>query len=100
MSASGRKIRLDFGEDLFFFWRPPVFGLKKRLNFRVSILGQTVRFRFKSNESSGQGHLQFSHSFKKASPPFFKSWLRACSTSPVFTRENTFEKKLDKGNAY
>ena len=32
----GRKISLNFGEDLFFFifWRPPVFGLKKRLNFR------------------------------------------------------------------
>ena len=34
MSASGREIRLNFGEDLF-FWRSPVVGLKKRLNFRV-----------------------------------------------------------------
>ena len=33
----GRKITLNFGEDLFyfyFFWRPPDFGRKKRLNFR------------------------------------------------------------------
>ena len=36
MSDFGRKISLNFGEDLlFFFWRPPVFGLKKRLNFRA-----------------------------------------------------------------
>ena len=33
----GRKITLNFGEDLFFFfffWRSPTFGWKKRLNFR------------------------------------------------------------------
>ena len=31
----GQKITLNFGEDLFFFfWRPPDFGRKKRLNFR------------------------------------------------------------------
>ena len=32
----GRKISLHFGEDLFlfFFWRPPNFGRKKRLNLR------------------------------------------------------------------
>ena len=36
ISEFGRKIRLNFGEDLFFFfWRPPVFGLKKRLKFRA-----------------------------------------------------------------
>ena len=31
----GRKIALNFGEDLFFFffWRSPYFGRKKRLNF-------------------------------------------------------------------
>ena len=36
-NKSGRKISLNFGEDLFFFfffWRPPDFGQKKRLNFR------------------------------------------------------------------
>ena len=38
-NESGRKISLNFGEDLFFFfffffWRPPDFGRKKRLNFR------------------------------------------------------------------
>ena len=31
----GRKITLNFGEDLFFlFWRPPDFGRKKPLNLR------------------------------------------------------------------
>ena len=34
ISDSGRKIGLNFGED-FFFWRSPVFGRKKRLNFRA-----------------------------------------------------------------
>ena len=34
ISDFGRKIRLNFGEDLF-FWRPPVFKRKKRLNFRA-----------------------------------------------------------------
>ena len=40
-NESGRKISLNFGEDLFFFffffffWRPPDFGRKKRLNFRI-----------------------------------------------------------------
>ena len=32
-NESGRKITPNFGEDLF-FWRPPNFGRKKRLNFR------------------------------------------------------------------
>ena len=155
ISDFGRKISHNFGEDFFFFldlfflWRAPVFGLKKRLNFRfwpenqsqfrwrpffcfvlestcfwakktfefpilagksvtisvktfflfcfgdhlflgwqtfefssfpknsVSIFGQTVWFWFKSNVNSGQGRLHFSHSFKKAPPPFPKSWLRA-----------------------
>ena len=37
LNEPGRKITLNFGEDLFFFfffWRPPNFGRKKRLNFR------------------------------------------------------------------
>ena len=36
ISDFGRKITLNFGEDLFFFvfWRPPDFGRKKPLNFR------------------------------------------------------------------
>ena len=40
-NESGRKISLNFGEDLFFFfffffffWRTPDFGRKNRLNFR------------------------------------------------------------------
>ena len=45
----GRKLRLNFGEDLFLFcfWRPPVFGLKKRLNFRFWPKNQT-QFRWRS----------------------------------------------------
>ena len=38
ISDFSRKISLNCGEDLFFFcffWRSPVFGLKKRLNFRA-----------------------------------------------------------------
>ena len=39
----GRKISLNFGEDLFFFffWRPPDFGRKKRLNFRFRSKNQS-----------------------------------------------------------
>ena len=36
LAKLGRKIALNFGEDLFFFfffWRSPDFGRKKRLNF-------------------------------------------------------------------
>ena len=36
-NETGRKIAVNFGEDLFFcflFWRPPDFGRKNRLNFR------------------------------------------------------------------
>ena len=38
ISDSGRKITLNFGEDLFFFffiWRPPNFARKKAMNFRA-----------------------------------------------------------------
>ena len=35
ISDFGRKIRLNFGEDLFFFWRSPVFGLKKTSEFPI-----------------------------------------------------------------
>ena len=35
ISDFGRKFTLNFSEDIFFFfWRPPDFGRKKRLNFR------------------------------------------------------------------
>ena len=46
ISDFGRKISLNFGEDLFFFffWRTPVFGRKKPSNFRA--------FRVISSESS------------------------------------------------
>ena len=35
------QFRLNFGEDFFFFWRPLVFGLKNRLNFRFWPKNQT-----------------------------------------------------------
>ena len=44
-NESGRKISLNFDEDLFFFffffWRPPDFGRKKRLNFRLRPINQS-----------------------------------------------------------
>ena len=41
----GRKTTLNFGEDLFFFWRPPDFGRKKssNLRFRPKIQSQNRR---------------------------------------------------------
>ena len=36
LAKLGRKIILNFGEDLFFFWRSPNFGRKKPLNFGFS----------------------------------------------------------------
>ena len=84
ISDFGRKIRLNFGEDLsFFFFETTWFWEEKSFEFPsfprnfVSIFGQTVWFWFNNNENSGQGRLHFSHSFKIA-PPFSKSWLRAC----------------------
>ena len=78
----GRKIRLNFGEDLFFgdhlflgwktvCWRSPDFGLKTRLNVRLRPT-KTVWFWFNNNENAGHRRLQLSHSFKKAPPPFFQ----------------------------
>ena len=74
----GRKITLNFGEDLFFFFF--FFGDHLILggkNFEfpifprhfVSNFGQTVWNWFKVNENSSQGRLHTSHSFKIA-PPF------------------------------
>ena len=62
-----------------FFLISPVLGLKKRLNFRLN----WPKFR-------SQFYLiqeQFSHSFKKAPPPFFKPWLRACSFQSSNTKK-------------
>ena len=42
ISKFGRKISLNFGEDLFFyFWRPPDFGRKKPLNFGFQVKNQS-----------------------------------------------------------
>ena len=64
--------------EITWFWAEKTFEFPTFLTNSVSIFGQTMWFWFKNNENSGQGHLQFSHSFKKAPPPFFKSWLCAC----------------------
>ena len=48
-----------------FFFRLPVFGLQKRLNFRF-----WPKFIDRNNENSGQDRLRLSHSFEIASPPF------------------------------
>ena len=76
ISDFGRKISLNFGEDLFFFflettwiWAEKTFEFPSFPRNFVSIFGQTVWNWFKNNENSGQGRLHFSHSFKIA-PPF------------------------------
>ena len=103
ISDFGRKISLNFSEDLFFFliffWRPPVFWAEKTFEFPsfprnfVSIFGQTVWNWFKNYENSGQGHLHISHSFKIAPPhppppPFSKSWLRAWTDARITSQMN------------
>ena len=93
----GRKKPLNFGfrpknqtqfrrrPFFFFFLETTWFWAEKTFEFPsfprnfVWIFGQTVWNWFKNNQNSGQGRLQFSHSFKIA-PPFSKSWLRACSS--------------------
>ena len=70
---------LNFGRwrpFFFFFLETTCFWAEKTFEFpsfprnSVSIFRQTVWFCFKNNENSGQGRLHFSHSFKKAPPPF------------------------------
>ena len=79
ISDFSRKINLNFGENLFFFFGDHLFLGGKTFEFpsfprnSLSIFGQTMWFWFKNNENSGQGRLHFSHSFKKAP----QSWLRA-----------------------
>ena len=76
ISVYGRKISLNFGEDLFFleiicFWAEKTFEIPNFPRNSILMFGQTVWFWFKNNENSGQGRLHFSHSFKKAPPPPF-----------------------------
>ena len=81
ISDFGRKISINFGEDLFFFifiLETPWFRAEKTFeipsfprNF-VSIFGQTVWNWFKNNEKSGQGRLHNFQSFKIAPPPLFQ----------------------------
>ena len=85
ISDFGRKIRLNFGEDLFFL-RSPVFERKKRFNFR---------FRPKNPSQFRISCLTLS----KKAPPFSKSWLRAWfmmsnqeAKTPLCCRGKTFAK--------
>ena len=81
ISDFGRKIRLNFVEDLF-FWRSPVFGRKNRLNFRFRPK-KPSQFRINRLNLIQEQRKFWSRSlavvslFQK-SPPFSKSWLRAC----------------------
>ena len=98
----GRKIRLSFGEDPFFFWRSPVYGRKNRLNFRfrpanpsrfwwkpffllrsrpVFGTGSISEKPFESDSKAMKIWVKVAFSClslsKKPPPLFFKSWLRA-----------------------
>ena len=79
ISDFGRKISLNFGEDLFFFfflfyWRPPDFGRKKRLN---------LRFRPKNQSQFWWRHPNF-WGFGFKSPPTKIFWIRHCTCPPVY----------------
>ena len=82
----------------FFFWRSPIFGLKKRLNFRV--FGEIPsQFLDKPCDCDSRtikfGSRLFAvFSLFQKSPPFFKSWLRAWGyiSAKLFTRrKNLFD---------
>ena len=66
----------------FFFWRPPVFGLKKRLNFRAfrEIPSQFSDKPCNSDSRTMKIPVKVVCTFLTLSknPPFSKSWLRAC----------------------
>ena len=75
ISDLGRKISLNFGEDLFFleniwFWAEKTLEIPRFPRNFVSIFGHTVWNWFRNNKNSGQGRLHLSHSFKIAPPPF------------------------------
>ena len=53
-----------FGDHLFLGWKNVWFPILAEKSVLILV-------------NSGQGRLHFSHSFKKAPPPFFKCWLRA-----------------------
>ena len=84
ISDFGRKISLNFGEDLFFFfWRPPDFGRKKPSNLRA-FREISSEFSDKPCETDSEQWKRGSRSFAlfslfQNSPPFSKSWLRAWS---------------------
>ena len=85
ISDFGREIRLNFGEDLFFFSRPPVFERKKRLNFRAfrEIPSQISDKPCETDSRIMKIQVKVLCTFltlsKKPPSPFSKSWLRACS---------------------
>ena len=100
----GLKKRLNFPEKsasisvktfFFNFFKTTCFWAEKTFEFpsfprnSVSIFGQTVWNWFKNNENSGQGRLHFSHSFKKAPPPF---------PNPGYAPVNTITEKAYRTN--
>ena len=86
----GRKIALNFGEDLFFFFFGDHLILGGK-NFEfpifprhfISNFGQIVWNWFKVNENSSQGRLHTSHSFKIA-PPLFQILATRLPTTGCF----------------
>ena len=68
----------------FFFWRPPVFERKKRLNFRAFREIPSLFSEKPCETDSRTMKIQvkvvctFLTLSKKPPPPFSKSWLRAC----------------------
>ena len=82
ISDFGRRTRLNFGEDVFFFLRSPVFGLKNHLNFRFWPKNPS-QFRInrviliREQWKFGSRSLAVVSLFQKSPPSFFKSWLRA-----------------------
>ena len=87
----GLKDRLNFRvrpkSSSQFRWRPFFFEItcfwaEKPLYFwfwpkYLCFVWFLIKILIQEQWNFGQGCLQLSHSFKKAPPPFFKSWLRA-----------------------
>ena len=70
-------------KTFFFFWRPPAFGLKKRLYFRAfrEISSQFSDKQCETDSRTMKIRVKVVCTFLTLSkkPPFSKSWLRACS---------------------
>ena len=69
VSISAKTFFLFFLE-ITCFWAEKTFEFPSFPRNSVSIFGQTEWYWLKTKKNSGQGRLYFSHSFKKAPPPF------------------------------